>query len=87
MQAKVQKECRKKGKLTMTRTTEELTGACSEVLKHTKCPEGYLQWHYWVERMAKTHKQIQCPGCGLYRIWRRKHGRYNSNHRSSTQGC
>jgi hypothetical protein len=36
---------------------------------HTPCPEGYVNWHEWAEAMSKTHRQIPCPGCGLYYIW------------------
>jgi hypothetical protein len=32
-------------------------------------PSGYLAWHSWSNRMAKTHKQRQCPDCGLYVFW------------------
>lgn len=42
---------------------------CPNVEDHTTCPEGYIQWHDWAERMSKTHKQRECPGCGLYAIW------------------
>jgi hypothetical protein len=37
--------------------------------RHTKAPEGYLQWHAWAEKKSKTHKQKKCPGCGLWAIW------------------
>lgn len=36
---------------------------------HTPEPTGYFAWHEWAERMTKTHKQIRCPGCGLWAIW------------------
>lgn len=36
---------------------------------HTPDPQGYLQWHFWAERMAKTHRQRQCKGCGLWAVW------------------
>ena len=39
---------------------------------HTPCPDGYLQWHAWAERMARPHIQRQCKGCGLWAIWERK---------------
>ena len=42
---------------------------------HTKAPEGYIQWHTWAERKAKTHRQIRCPGCGLFAIWVPKRNR------------
>ena len=51
--------------------------ACPNVAKHTKCPEGYLQWHPWAERKSKTHRTERCPACGLYAIWvpKKKRGR------------
>ena len=45
---------------------------CSHAHLHTDAPSGYLQWHAWAERKAKTHKQERCPGCGLWAIWRRR---------------
>lgn len=32
-------------------------------------PSGYRNWHEWAERMATTHVQQRCPGCGLWVIW------------------
>jgi hypothetical protein len=46
----------------------------SEVCRHTKQPEGYLQWHAWAEKKLKTHRQIKCPNCGLYAIWIKRAG-------------
>lgn len=45
---------------------------CPEKDKHTKCPEGYSHWHDWAKIMSKTHKQIKCEFCGLYKIWIKK---------------
>jgi hypothetical protein len=42
---------------------------CPRAELHTKCPEGYLEWHAWAERKSKTHTPKRCPGCGLYAIW------------------
>lgn len=42
---------------------------CPHFEDHTPCPEGYLAWHAWADRMAKTHRPEKCPGCGLYEIW------------------
>ena len=36
---------------------------------HTYGPSGYVAWHEWAERMAETHDQEQCSGCGLWMIW------------------
>jgi hypothetical protein len=54
-----------------------MTGAkvCPNVAKHTKCPTGYVQWHDWADRKMFTHKQVQCPSCGLYAIWIKKRKR------------
>jgi hypothetical protein len=38
-------------------------------LKHTPCPEGYLQWHAWAARMSKSFTCKKCPVCGLWAIW------------------
>jgi hypothetical protein len=43
--------------------------------RHTKQPEGYLQWHNWAEGMSVSHIQKQCPHCGLWAIWERKKSR------------
>lgn len=37
--------------------------------RHTKAPTGYVEWHEWAEKKAKTHDQIRCPGCGLFKVW------------------
>ena len=31
-------------------------------------PEGYLNWHEWAEKKAKTHKQVRCKECGKYHL-------------------
>lgn len=45
---------------------------CPQAHLHTPCPQGYLAWHEWAEKMAKTHQQRQCPGCELWVIWEPK---------------
>lgn len=45
---------------------------CPNFEDHTPCPDGYLGWHEWAEKMGKTHKQRKCSGCGLYAIWEPK---------------
>lgn len=43
---------------------------CPQERRHTKGePEGYLQRAEWMDRKSKTHYQIKCPGCGLFKIW------------------
>lgn len=39
---------------------------------HTPSPSGYVAWHEWAERKAKTHNQLQCPTCGTWAIWKPK---------------
>ncbi len=36
---------------------------------HEKQPEGYIAWHEWAEKKAKTHRQIKCKHCGKFVIW------------------
>jgi hypothetical protein len=43
--------------------------ACPREDLHTPSPRGYLEWHEWAERKAKTHVQRRCPGCTLFSIW------------------
>lgn len=42
---------------------------CPNAAAHTPEPKGYLAWHAWAARMAETHHQIRCSGCGRYAIW------------------
>lgn len=55
----------------MTEGTPEREGArmkdCEEL--HAEHPTGYVAFQEWAESMGKTHKQIQCPVCGLYAVW------------------
>lgn len=37
---------------------------------HTQGPSGYLAYLEWAEKMGETHEQAQCPGCGLWAIWK-----------------
>lgn len=36
---------------------------------HTPCPRGYIAWHEWAEMKSRTHRQVRCPGCALWKIW------------------
>lgn len=45
---------------------------CPDLEKHTVCPVGYLHWHEWAEKKARTHNQSQCPTCGYWAIWKPK---------------
>jgi len=51
----------------MTARTE--TDPCPNVIDHTPCPSGYIQWHEWAAKISKTHRNLKCAGCGLYKIW------------------
>ena len=42
---------------------------CPDRSKHTKAPSGYLEWHSWATRKARTHRQTQCDTCRLWAIW------------------
>lgn len=45
---------------------------CPNVKNHTSCPAGYIEWHEWAQDKSRRHKQIICPGCGLFAIWIRR---------------
>ena len=32
-------------------------------------PVRYLDWHDWVVRMGRTHRQVRCREHGLYHNW------------------
>lgn len=53
----------------MTRTL------CPHFEDHTPSPDGYLAWHDWAGKMARTHRQERCAGCGRWAIWVPKAGR------------
>ena len=36
---------------------------------HTPSPIGYLAWHDWADKISKTHKQVKCKSCGLFKVW------------------
>lgn len=42
---------------------------CPNAAEHMPCPDGYLAWWSWVERMNRTHGQRRCEGCGRWAIW------------------
>lgn len=45
---------------------------CPQEHLHTEAPDSYLAWQEWAAKMAETHEQEKCPGCGLFKIWRPK---------------
>lgn len=32
-------------------------------------PAGYVAWFEWAAEKGKTHKQVRCEGCGLFKVW------------------
>lgn len=42
-------------------------------------PSGYLDWHAWAEKMARTHTQTRCQACGLWDKWVKKKRSEESN--------
>jgi hypothetical protein len=45
--------------------------------KHTPSPNGYVAWHEWAERKAKTHAQTRCPVCGRWAVWKKPRPDFN----------
>lgn len=45
---------------------------CPNAGEHQSGPADYLDWCAWAESMEQTHQQEECPGCGLYLIWRKR---------------
>lgn len=43
--------------------------ACPESAQHTEGPDDYAAWNAWASLKSKTHKQMECPGCGLLVVW------------------
>lgn len=52
-----------------TAVSQRVAEECPNANEHTPSPEGYIQWHAWAGKMNRTHRQIRCSGCGLYKIW------------------
>lgn len=50
----------------------EARDSCLNRGAHTPSPAGYLQWDAWAEKMAETHDQHPCPGCGYWMIWTKR---------------
>jgi hypothetical protein len=42
---------------------------CPNAAEHTNGPSGYVAWQEWAKRMKTTHRQVKCPGCGLFKVW------------------
>lgn len=51
------------------RTTAPVSHPGNPCDDHNEGPSGYLDWHEWAKRMGRTHHQLRCAGCGLYKIW------------------
>jgi hypothetical protein len=37
--------------------------------RHTAEPDLYHEWYEWAEVCGKTHRQVRCPACSLFKIW------------------
>jgi hypothetical protein len=59
---------------------------CPEVMKHTLCPTGYVDFMEWAERKGRTHRQVQCPGCGLFKVWVPKKRRKRRQPKGGSRG-
>jgi hypothetical protein len=44
------------------------TATCPQADQHGE-PDKGVPYMVWNEKMMKTHRPKQCPGCGLWRIW------------------
>jgi len=56
----------------MKRATPRPADLCAGRHTHTVCPSEYHQWHAWAEKKMRTHRQVRCPTCGLWTIWKKK---------------
>lgn len=46
------------------------TMPCPNAAAHTHTPVAPgLEFREWSIRMAETHRQIRCWGCGLWKLW------------------
>jgi len=43
--------------------------SCPNEADHTQAPKAYVPWHAWAIEKGRTHRQIRCKGCDLYKIW------------------
>jgi hypothetical protein len=52
------------------------TDDCPNVEEHTLHPTGYNAYKDWADNMHRHgYRQHQCPGCGLFEIWRKRESR------------
>lgn len=42
---------------------------CPNYEQHEPMPTAYVEFDGWGAKMNKTHKNVKCSGCGLYKIW------------------
>jgi hypothetical protein len=52
--------------LTDEEIEQSATTTCAD---HTEGPTGYVQASNWADKMLKTHKQLLCGECTLWKIW------------------
>jgi hypothetical protein len=53
----------------MAKKTADPRAHCPNRAKHTPCPDGYVAWHEWAAKKARTHRQTRCTGCDRLSIW------------------
>lgn len=46
-----------------------MSEACPLAAQHTEGPSGCIARQRWAARLAKTHRQVHCGGCGLLAVW------------------
>jgi hypothetical protein len=37
--------------------------------EHEPTPRGYTDFFEWADEKAKTHENVPCAACGLFKIW------------------
>ena len=45
---------------------------CPNIKNHTDCPDDFVEWAEWAEKLNETHVQTWCWGCGMWLIWEEK---------------
>lgn len=56
---------------------------CPNIANHTPHPEWYVNYMIRADEMIKTHKQIRCKDCNLYKIWIKREVSLNERRRKS----
>ena len=53
----------------MCRIEMKIKGQARECPTNPGEPTSYPDWHEWAAKKSRTHRQEQCPTCGLYHVW------------------